>query len=90
MDLTSGGQVAGLRASLTALKQDRDRLLAELEDVPGLYDELAARDEKIARLESRGIEGLQDINGVYRAALEKIVAQGGRGGLRIATAALDH
>lgn len=79
-----------LRASLTALKDERDRLLVELQDVPGLYDELGARDDKIARLEGRGITDLQHANQVYRTALEKIVANGGRGGLRIAAAALEH
>lgn len=88
VDLTSDNQVSRMRDAATTLRAERDRLREQVELVPTLYDELAARDEKIARLESRGIEDLHDANDVYRTALEKIVASGGRGGKKIAEDAL--
>lgn len=90
VDLTPGGQVGRLRNAVVALTQECEELRAQVQDLPTLYDELAARDEKIARLENRGIEDLQAQNEQYRAALDKIVLNGGRGGLRIAAAALEH
>lgn len=89
VDLTAGGQTARLREAAATISAERDLLREQVADLPGLYDELAAREEKIARLESRGIEDLRAANEVMQSALERIVASGGRGGLKVASEALD-
>lgn len=93
VDLTPGGS---LRSTIAALTRERDDLQAQLGDLPGLYDELTAREDRVAELEAtvtrltaRGIEDLRAANQAYRAALEKIVAKHGRGGMHIAQAALS-
>jgi hypothetical protein len=89
VDLTPDGRVARLRAGLDQAIAERDDLREQVAIIPTLYDELASRDEKIARLERTGITELQWQSDRFREALNKIVANGGRGGLKIAQEALD-
>lgn len=96
VDLTPNGQYTALRSTIADLTAERERLRVQVDVLPGLYDEIHEREDeitelrgKVARLESRGITDISVTLDRYEFALEKIVANGGRGGLRIAAEALE-